>query len=70
MPVLFYHSVIHGLAYLLVKQEINKAVVVAVMSLFLILGNMFAGNMFAANKVKKLSFEVTEAYLQLDSDLC
>ena len=65
MPVLFYHSVIHGLAYFLVKQEINKAVVVAVMSLFLILGNMFA-----ANKVKKLSFEVTEAYLQLDSDLC
>ena len=65
MPVLFYHSVIHGLAYLLVKQEINKAVVVAVMSLFLILGNMFA-----ANKVKNLSFEVTEAYLLLDSDLC
>ena len=58
-------SVIHSLAYLFVKQEIHKAVVVAVMSLFLILGNMFA-----ANKVKKLPFEVTEAYLQLDSDLC
>ena len=66
MPVVFYHSVIRSLAYLFVKQEIHKAVVAAVMSLFLILGNMFA-----ANKVqKKLPFEVTEAYLQLDSDLC
>jgi len=66
MPDVFYHSVIHGLAYLFVKQEIHKAVVVAVMSLFLILGNMFAAN----KAKKKLPFEVTEAYLQLESDLC